>query len=157
MSEKEYYSPELKRVFKESEAEKVSTPLGIQWRVSGKVVSHFSKEAFMGKKPIAMPQELYEEGRKAFRLKEAGTSIIPWEMTAEEFMKEGKEVLGKTIDFSTHPKFAKEFEDYYRKWHREWVESAIKDGEYIPDKVLKDYPELREKYSEHFKDNHLEP
>jgi len=73
MAEKEYYSPELKRVFRESEAVKVSAPLGIQWWVDGRVVSHYPKKAFMGKKPIAMAKQLYEEGRKAFGLnKERG-------------------------------------------------------------------------------------
>ncbi len=63
--ERRYYSPQLNRIFSESEVEKVPTPLGVDWRIGGKTTSHYPIEDFMGPKRFATAQDLYERGRAA--------------------------------------------------------------------------------------------
>lgn len=82
----QFYSPELKRVFTEDEAEKVQTPLGIQWKLEGKPTSHFGRESFAGEKPIPMPMALYQEGRRAFGLPE----IAPEDVGGEHLTESSK-------------------------------------------------------------------
>lgn len=89
LPEKEYYDTRTGTIYKGKDVEVLETPLGIQWKVGGKVVSRHTQEDFTRLKSPAMPQARYEEGRKAFGLekvpKPPAVERELWRMTELEW------------------------------------------------------------------------
>lgn len=72
-----------------------------------------------------------------------GKTIVPWKMTQREFIEEQKknyEEAGLKIVKGT--RLAKKFESYHKQWHKDWVRTILEEGKSVPDKVLRDYPEI---------------
>lgn len=84
--------------------------------------------------------------------KENPTTMIPWQMTQKEFVDAQKKDYEEAgLELREGTKLAEKFESYQKDYHKEWVETALKDGKFIPAKVLRDYPELKKKYTQYFK------
>ncbi len=81
---------------------------------------------------------------------EAPKTKEPWKMTQSEFIeaqKESSERAGLKLDKGTE--LTKKFLSYQQEYHKEWVLTALKDGKFVPKRVLKDYPDLVELSTEH--------
>ena len=99
-AEKEYYVPELDKVFKESEFIKTKTPMGTTWglkELPDKAVSHITKEDTLKPSPAIKP-EVYAKARRAFGIAEIKPKAEkPTPAKKETFAGKKKITAGKRI------------------------------------------------------------
>ena len=133
--EKEYYVPELDKVFKESEFTKVKTPMGTTWglkELPDKAVAHISKESLAKPSPAIKP-EVYEKARKAFGIEEKAEVTPekkePWEMGENEYVQSRLEDLKGKIKLTGQARnlYLMEWKDKFTVTHQRSVEKAIQE------------------------------